>query len=188
MTPSATPLHLPVGEDLYLRQASPLDASALYELIDTQRSYLRKWLPFVDLSTSVSATELYLQSVTAPGNTKDFLFIMVYQEAVAGLISFKEIDNFNKKLEIGYWLSENLQGKGIVQRSCKILLKYAFEEMKMNRIQVKVGVGNLKSSNIPKKLNFHFEGVQREAEYLNGSFHNLEVYSLIKKEWNPEGN
>lgn len=178
-----TLIHLPIDQDLVLRQATVQDAATLYKIIDSQRPYLREWLPFVDLSTSPAATELYLQSATAPGNSKDLLFVMLYKNETGGLIGFKEIDFFNKKLEIGYWLSEQLQGKGIVIRSCEMLIKYAFEKMSMNRIQIKVGIGNTKSSKIPQKLNFTLEGIQRESENLNGRFHDLEVYSLLKREW-----
>jgi ribosomal-protein-serine acetyltransferase len=176
-------LHLSVDQDLHLRQATPQDAAALYQIIDSQRAYLRQWLPFIDMSNSVSVTELYLKSMTRTGNTSDLLFIMVYQEKVAGLIGFKEMDTFNKKLEIGYWLSEKLQGNGIVRRSCKELVTYAFQVLKMNRVQLKVGIGNSRSSNIAKKLNFTFEGVLREAEFLNGRFQDLEVYSILRNEW-----
>lgn len=176
-------LQLPIDDDLYLRLARTQDAEALFQIIDTQRPYLREWLPFIDMSTSTSVTELYLQSMTAVGNSRDLLFVMVYREEAAGLIGFKEIDSYNKKLEIGYWLSEKLQGKGIVRRSCETLIRYAFEKMEMNRIQIKVGVGNSKSSRIPQKLKFSLEGIQREAEYLNGRFHDLEMYSLLKHEW-----
>lgn len=180
-------IHLPIDQDLALRQATVQDAGTLYQIIDSQRPYLREWLPFVDLSTSSEATKLYLHSVTAPGNSTDLLFVIIYKNETGGLIGFKEIDFFNRKLEIGYWLSEPLQGKGIVLRSCETLIKYAFEKMGMNRIQIKVGVGNIKSSKIPKKLNFTFEGIQRESENLNGRLHDLEVYSLLKQEWSaPE--
>jgi len=176
-------LQLRIDQDLYLRQATVRDAAALYQIIDSQRAYLREWLPFIDMSNSVNVTELYLQSMTAPGNTTDLLFVMVYQQEVVGLIGFKEIDNFNKKLEIGYWLSEVMQGKGIMRKGCTAMVRHAFDKMEMNRVQIKVGVGNNKSSNIPKKLGFSFEGVLREAEFLNGRYHDLEVYSLLKREW-----
>ena len=182
MNLTGTPFQLNINQDLYLRKATPHDAAALYQIIDSERTYLREWLPCIDKTTHVSATELYIQSITIMNAATDLLFVMVYQETIAGLISFKSIDNYNKKLEIGYWLSEKLQGKGIVQRSCKTLISYAFEQMGMNRIQIKVGVGNYKSSNIPKKLNFTLEGIQREGELLNGKYHDLEVYSLLRRD------
>ena len=63
------------------------------------------------------------------------------------------------------------------------LVIFIFETMKMNRILIKVAVGNTKSSAIPKKLGFGFEGIEREGEALHGKFVDLEMYSFLKKDW-----
>jgi len=180
-TPSQ--LQLPIAGDLYLRRATPADADDLYFIIDRDRPYLRQWLPFIDFTQDAGDTEAYLKYVTSPGNTSDLVFVIVHEQKVCGLIGYKSIDKLNKKLEIGYWLAENKQGKGIMRRACHTLLTYAFEKLRMNRIEIKVGVGNHRSSNIPKHLGFTLEGVERDGEYLNDHFHDLEIYSLLRKEF-----
>ncbi|PKV66324.1 GNAT family N-acetyltransferase [Pontibacter ramchanderi] len=183
MKTAAAPKQLTVAPDINLHEAQVSDAAALYQLIDSGRLYLREWLPFIDFSQSASDTELYLRSVTAPGNLQDKVYIIRYQEQVAGIIGYKTIDRVNCKLEIGYWLGESFQGKAIMVRSCQALIKHAFEYMRMNRIQIKVGVGNTKSSRIPQRLGFQLEGIERAGEWLRGQFIDLEVYSLLKQEW-----
>ncbi|MEJ8801589.1 GNAT family N-acetyltransferase [Pontibacter sp. H249] len=183
----ATAIEVPVSEDLKLREISLSDAPAVFNLINTNREFLRKWLPFVDYSKAVTDTEAFIKSVTAAGNTSDLVFVVLYQEQHVGVIGFKSIDPANLKLEIGYWLAEQHQHKGIVIRSCAALLKYTFEKMQMNRVQIKVGIGNMHSNSIPKKLHFTFEGIERDGELLsNGQFHDLEVYSLLRWEWAKE--
>lgn len=176
-------LQLQIATDLYLRRATIADAPDLFHIIQRDRQYLRQWLPFIDFSQKVSDTESYLKFITAPGNLTDLVFVIVHEEEVCGLIGFKDIDSLNRKLEIGYWLAEGKQGKGIMRRACHTLLNYAFDELSMNRIEVRVGVGNERSSNIPKKLGFTLEGIKRQAEYLNGKFHDLEVYSMLRQEF-----
>jgi ribosomal-protein-serine acetyltransferase len=162
------------------------DAHAVYHLIDTHRAYLREWLPFIDYSQSVADTKAYFRTVTDTKNIAEQVFVIVYQGHISGIIGFKGIDYINYKVEIGYWLAGNLQGQGIMRRCCKALVQYAFEDMRMNRIQIKVGVGNHRSSNIPKKLGFVLEGVQRDGELLNGAFHDLEIYSLLQREFKAD--
>lgn len=174
---------LSVDTDLYLRPASPDDAPQLYHLIDTNREHLRKWLPFVDYSLSVLDTKAYLRSVADSRNAAEEVYVIVYQKELAGIVGFKGIDHINQKAEMGYWLAENMQGKGIMRRCCKTLLRQAFEKMGLNRVQIKVGRGNERSTNIPQKLGFTLEGVQRDGEYLNGAFHDLEVYSLLRRDF-----
>lgn len=180
-------LEIPVNDDILLREITLSDAPALFRLIDTNRAYLRQWLPFIDYSRQLSDTEAFIRSVTAANNTTDRVFVLLHQEQQIGVIGFKGIDATNLKLEIGYWMAEDYQHKGIMLRSCKALVNYAFKLMRMNRIQIKVALGNSRSSNIPKRLGFTLEGIQREGELQsNGQFYDLEVYSLLKKEWQPQ--
>lgn len=183
---TATVPPITVAPDIELHEASTTDAAAIYNLIDTNRNYLRQWLPFIDYSHSVADTEMYLRSVTAPGNLHDKVYTIRYQAQEAGIIGFKAIDRVNKKLEIGYWQAAMYQGKGIMVRSCEALLAHAFQRMHMNRIQIKVGVGNSKSSRIPNRLGFTLEGIERDGEWIRDEFIDLEVYSLLKREWEKQ--
>jgi len=66
---------------------------------------------------------------------------------------------------------------------CKALLHFAFDELNINRVQIKCAVGNTPSKNIPKRLGFKFEGIERDGELLvDNQFTDIEVYSLIKKD------
>jgi len=64
------------------------------------------------------------------------------------------------------------------------LCKYAFEELEMNRVQICCAVENTSSSNIPRRLGFQFEGIERAGElFPDGIFADIEVYSLLKNEY-----
>ena len=92
---------------------------------------------------------------------------------------------------MGYWLVEDMQGKGIMMKSCRALLKYAFGELGVNRVEVKCAVENDKSMQIPFRLKFNFEGIERQGEKLYEKFVDLKVFSMLKKEWtsiNKESN
>jgi ribosomal-protein-serine acetyltransferase len=99
------------------------------------------------------------------------------------LIGFKSTDLLNKRKEIGYWISEPYQKQGIVTKSVDILCAFAFNEMGMNRVQIKCAVGNTASIQIPLRLGFSYEGIERQGELLSGNeFTDLEVYSKLKCE------
>jgi len=63
------------------------------------------------------------------------------------------------------------------------LVEFAFRNMEMNRVQIRCGVGNHKSAAIPRRLGFTLEGIERAGERHDHSYIDLEVYSLLKKEW-----
>jgi ribosomal-protein-serine acetyltransferase len=173
-----------VNEDINLKPIVLSDAKIIFHIIQSQRAYLRKWLPFVDNTRHVVDTENYINSIYAtPPDQRERVFTIHYKNAFAGLIGLKSIDKQNQKTEIGYWLSESFQKKGIMSLSVKALIDYAFQQLQLNRIQIKCAVGNNESKHIPQRLGFTFEGIEREGEFLSdNTFTDLEVYSILKKD------
>jgi ribosomal-protein-serine acetyltransferase len=103
-------------------------------------------------------------------------------DKVIGRIGVYKIDSQNKIGEMGYWLAENAQGKGIITKSSKAIINFCFSDLQLNRIEIKCGTENLKSKAIPEKLNFTKEGVIRQGELLYDTFIDLNLYSLLKSE------
>ncbi|WP_329904117.1 GNAT family protein [Porphyromonas pogonae] len=179
---------LKIDDEIELKQLEQSDAKDMFYLIDSQREYLGKWLPFVEYTKEVSDTESFVNSViSAPKDRFEYVFTIRKKDEVIGLIGFKDTDKQNKKTEIGYWLSQSQQKQGIMTRSVKILCEFAFSDLDLNRIQIKCAVGNRPSINIPQKLGFTFEGVERDGELLTGDiFTDLEIYSKLKSDDNED--
>lgn len=170
-----------VSEDIILYPLSVDDIFKIFNTINTEREYMREWLPFVDSTREEEDTASFVNHVL---QTEDKQFTIYYQDEFVGLVGFKDTDNTNKKIEIGYWLSQYAQGKGIMMKSVLKLIGLAFTEMDINRIQIKVAVGNQKSRRIPEKLGFQFEGIERDGELLvDGVYTDIAVYSLLKSEF-----
>jgi len=82
------------------------------------------------------------------------------------------------------WLKENYQKRGIMTSSVRKMMHLAFEDLGINRIQIKCATGNIPSKNIPIRLGFTLEGIEREGELLSGNiFTDLEVYSMLKRDF-----
>lgn len=159
-------------------------AFQIFQAIDTNRKFLSPWLPFVLQTQSQEDTEHFVRTIIGDRNkTGDEVFSIFYRQNFAGLIGMKDTDQANRKTEIGYWLMESMTGRGIMTRSVKALIEYLFLVSNFNRIQLKCGVGNLASSAIPKRLGFQFEGVEREGERHQKHYIDLEIYSLLRKEF-----
>ena len=173
--------HIRVNAAIRLEKIKLSMASVIFDTIVQNHEYLKTWLPFVEHTKKVEDTELFIQSVMADdmGFRKSIYSIWVYEE-FAGLIGFNDIDWVNKKTELGYWLAEKMQGKGIITLCAQKLIRYAFQKLKLNRIQIKVAVGNEKSAAIPERFGFQFEGVERDGELIGNHFHDLKIYSLLK--------
>ncbi len=177
-------VELKVDSEIVLKEIELSDAEDIFKLIDSDRKNLRTWLSFIDSTKEIEDTKDFIRSILfLPKDIRDLVTVIIYNEQKIGLIGFKLTDFVNKKTEIGYWISKEFENKGIVTKSVVKMIDYAFNTLNLNRIQIKCGIGNEKSSKIPKKLNFKFEGIERSAELLNGKFIDAEVYSILKDEW-----
>lgn len=171
-----------ITDEISLRPLQADDANDIYNTITAQREYLGLWLPFVVGTTSVEVIQAFVDSTVG---ADDKTYTIRDGDKFVGLIGFKATDKANRKTEIGYWLSKEYQRQGIMTRAVERLCKYAVEELELNRVQIKCAVGNTPSSNIPKRIGFKFEGIERAGElFPNGSFADIEVYSLLKNEYN----
>ena len=175
--------HIRINNKIRLEKIKLSMAEVIFDTIVRDQQYLKTWLPFVEYTQQVDDTRLFIQSVTDDdGSTRKAIYSIWVNEEFAGLIGFNDIDWANKKTELGYWLAENMQGKGIITLCAQKLIQYAFHKLKLNRIQIKVAVGNEKSAAIPKRLGFQFEGIERNGELIENKFHDLKIYSLLRNE------
>lgn len=172
-----------IDNEIALRSLTKPDDKIIFNAIDSNRAFLRKWLPFVDQTKKLRHTALYVNSIVDDVEKTQEVFTIWVQDEFAGLIGIKDTDYQNKKTEIGYWLVEKYTGKGIMTKAVEWLISYIFNTLELNRIQIKCGVNNEKSAAIPKRFQFQFEGIERAGERHLYNFIDLEVYSLLKEEW-----
>ncbi len=175
---------VPVDAEVELRILEEWDAPELYRLIDRNRAYLRQWLPWVDYETSVEDSRSFVRrSLQHYLDNEGFTMGIRFQGQLAGIIAYHPIDWPNRKVEIGYWLGADLQGKGIMTRACRAMVQYAFEKLLLNRVTILCATDNLRSRAIPERLGFTQEGTLREAEWLYDHFSDLVGYSMLTREW-----
>lgn len=177
-------MNLQVDKNIVLKQLELSDAPDIFNTIDTQREHLGPWLPFVETTKQLSDTAAFVESVVnSPKDRLEYTFTIRVNGRMAGLIGLKDINRANRKTEIGYWLSREFTDRGIMTRSVRTLCDFAFRELDMNRIQIKCALANIRSRNIPQRLGFKLEGIERAGELLTGGvFTDLAVYSRLKKD------
>ncbi|MFJ1321912.1 GNAT family N-acetyltransferase [Capnocytophaga canis] len=178
-------MKLIISEEIYLELIKLSDVEEIFNTINTQREYLGEWLPFVSFIKSVADEENFIKSaLETMEQTKEYIFCIRKEGKFIGTIGFIKTDSINQKTEIGYWISETYQKQGIVTKATKRMCEFAFTEMGMNRVQIRCATENIASKSIPKRLNFVFEGIERQGERVSENvFRDLEVYSKLKEEF-----
>lgn len=173
-----------IRDGVELRLLELRHAPAVYEAVVRNRAYLGRWLPWVDKTHSADDVEAFIKmSLEQFAANEGFAAGIFRGRDCLGTVGFHRIDWLNKKVELGYWLDEASQGKGIVTEGCRAVLDHAFKEWGLNRVEIHCATGNEKSCAIPKRLGFQLEGARRDGQILNGAAVDINVYSMLAREW-----
>lgn len=98
-----------------------------------------------------------------------------------GNISIVKLDTLNSSCEIGYCISSKYWNKGITTEAFKVVIKYLFEKVCINRICAKHDTNNTASGKVMQKCGMTYEGTLREVEVRNSKFYSLALYSILKR-------
>lgn len=174
-----------INEDISLKLIELNDAERIFELTDKSRNYLSEWLPWLDFTKKVEDSKEFIQnSLKSYAENKSINTVILFKGEIVGVAGFNNINWSNKTAYIGYWLSEEYQGKGIMTKVAKALIDYAFSHLNLNKVEIRAALENEKSRSIPERLGFVNEGSIRQAEWLYDHFVDHIVYGLLADEWN----
>ena len=179
-----SPQEITVRPDLKLRALSVEDAEALFAVVDRNRAYLRQWLAFLDVTTSPERIKPFLSNcVEGYANGTSCRFALIVGGEIGGAAGLEDISIQNRRAKIGYWQCQSLQGQGNVTDAVRALLKYGFEELGLNLIEVRAASGNTKSRAIAERVGMKLEAVLRQRELLYDKFVDLASYTMLADEW-----
>lgn len=176
---------LPMTEDSFLKQLEPGDASEMFWLIDTNRAYLRQWLPWLDYNTKVEDSAQFIaMTIDQHNNNQGTHYGIWYKGRLAGTLGVHNIDWINKKTSLGYWLGSQFQGRGLMTQAVVTYMdRLIFGSWKLERLTIQAATGNARSRAIPERLGFQLEGVMRRNEFLYDHYVDHAVYSMLRSEW-----
>jgi len=173
-----------IGDHIAVRPLQEYDAAELFAAVDRNRAHLRRFLPWVDRTQGVSDVHNFLATVTQAYVRGEEMHAGVFVHGkLAGSIGHHRIDSLNRNVSIGYWLDATMEGKGVMTRCCRTLLRYLFEERNMHRVEIRCATDNTRSCAIPERLGFTREGVLRDSQWVNDRFLDLVVWSLLDQDY-----
>ncbi len=178
-----SPLTFSIGDGRSIRQLEERDAEELYAVVVSNREFLSEWLPWPPMQTLEITREYIVRSRTQPPDNQGFQAAIVDNGRIVGGIGFHRLDWQNRSTSIGYWLAESSQRQGLVTSAVSALIDHAFDAWRLNRIEIRAGVGNTRSRAIPERLGFTEEGVLREAELVGDRYIDHVVYGILARDW-----
>ncbi|KKK37711.1 GNAT family acetyltransferase [Mesobacillus campisalis] len=114
-----------------------------------------------------------------------YVIVSKQKQKIIGATWFLDISKQHERLEIGStWISPD-HWRTSVNTSCKyLLLKYCFEDIGLNRVQIKTGHKNIRSQKAIERIGAVKEGVLRNHMITrDGSIRHTVMYSITREEW-----
>jgi len=84
---------------------------------------------------------------------------------------------------IGYELAREYWRKGFMTEALKAIIQWGFYQLDLNRIEAFVMLENIASIKLLENLDFVEEGFLREYGFWKGQFHDLKIFSLLKRDY-----
>ncbi len=168
---------------LYLRKMNRSDSADMYEYScreDVTRYLL--WSPHP--SEAYTAKYLaYLQSRYRAGDFYDWAVVVRDTDKMIGTCGFTRLNIDSNSAEIGYVLNPDYWGYGYAPEAVRAVMRFGFNELRLNRIEAKYMVGNERSVRVMEKVGMTREGINREAIHVKGRYVSVGVCSILRSEY-----
>jgi RimJ/RimL family protein N-acetyltransferase len=179
------------GDRLRLRAAERIDLASLVAwLIDPEVIQFRRF----SMPLSLVQEEEWFENMQKQPEAEQCLVIEIKENEgwkAIGNTSFMGIDWKDRQAEIGIFIGEkSYWNQGYGRDTMRLMLKYGFEELNLNRIWLRVYEHNARGIRAYMNAGFVHEGKLRQAHYQDGRYYDVFIMSVLRDEWfqkNPVG-
>lgn len=173
-----------IGNRIYLRFFENSDAEALLDLHVRNRELFQKYSPTFrdDYYTLDSKRKYIVNSKKLREEDKNYSF-GIFLKDNGNLIG--DVDLFNiargalQRCLIGYSLDKQYNGKGYTTEAVSLAVEFAFNELKLHRIDAGTMLNNIGSMRVLEKSGFHREGIEVKGVKINGQWEDHQVFAII---------
>jgi [ribosomal protein S5]-alanine N-acetyltransferase len=170
-------------EGIILRPWSVTDATQLALIANNKKiaDNLRDGFPF---PYSLKDARDWLDIILPENHPAKFFAIEIDNQLVGSIGIVSKTDIYRKNFEIGYFLSEDFWGNGIVTKAIKAATSYAFKEFDIVRIYAEPFSDNLGSRRALEKAGFMLEATLKHNVIKNGIIKDSCIYSVLREDFN----
>lgn len=169
------------SERIYLRPLCELDAPLILKsTTDKEIRYMTGTKP----TFSLEQIKTHIDNINNDSSRYDFAICSKSTDEMIGELSILNIDEDNQRAGFRISLSSiPLTGKGYGTEAIKIVLKFVFEKLALNRLQLEVFSHNLRGIKAYEKVGFVKEGTLRQSLLYNDTFSDEIIMAILKSDY-----
>ncbi|MFT3744900.1 MAG: GNAT family protein [Pyrinomonadaceae bacterium] len=185
--PDLTAVELDLGNRVVVRNFKDSDAEDIFATVHRNIDHLH-FMHWIKPDYSLNDAFEFLERSKNNAEKGESLSLGIFaDDAFIGSIGFVHFEMAARRTEIGYWIDAAFEGTGVISRACERLIDYAFNDLGMNRIEIRCSAENMRSAAIPKRFGFKKEAHLRQQELRQGRLHDFLIFGLLRSEWESKG-
>jgi ribosomal-protein-serine acetyltransferase len=176
---------LNLNHEIKLKQLGLEDAKLIVDIVKSKNNYLKNWIDSsVPLKTIDDAKMFLLRELKRIELQHEFLFTASDSQGLIGIVGFYNTNIVNNKTDLVLWIENRAKTPLYFITMIEALLKFGFDDLKVNRIQAKAVTSDFALIAALKKQAMIFEGNERAGLMeKKDTYHNLAIYSILKNDY-----
>jgi ribosomal-protein-serine acetyltransferase len=175
-----------IDDDLLLRTYKPEDAAELFRCVDRSREHLRPFLNWVDLTTRAEHSLHFIQTSIAQQNAGEAMAMGIFlqqEHLLVGGIGMHHWHQDQRRAQIGYWISKEYAGRGLMARSAERFVDFLFRKVGLNKVEIHSLPHNVRSLALAQRLGAKVEGRIRQSYLSQGKLEDIVILGILRSEW-----
>ena len=172
------------GEGVFLRMPEPRDYAEWAELREKSRGFLMPWEPtwaVDELSRGSFRYKLRRYAEDARDDKAYALF--VFREEDTSLVGGVTLSHVRRGVaqtaSLGYWAGEQFAGKGYITAAVRAVVRYAFDDLDLHRVEAACQPENMASRRVLEKAGFTHEGQAAAYLKINGKWRDHLLFGIV---------
>jgi ribosomal-protein-serine acetyltransferase len=176
---------LAVDNEVSLVLAEERHARVVLDLITRNQRRLARWEPWAEQPQTLDGTRAYIRSALEDfvrGRQISTIIALDQGQLFVGRCGLR-INPYAGSADVGYWIDAEHEGRGIVTRAARALVSSAFDELGLNRVELRTSIDNRRSRALAERLGFVLEGTLPGALRFAARSDDVALYSMSVADW-----
>ena len=172
-----------------LRPYRPADVDGLYEAAYESIDDMFPWMAWCHPGYAIEETRQWAEmALDAWREDRGYEFVMTDagDGSVFGGCGLNRINNTDRVANLGYWVRSSRTRRGVASAATRLLARFGFEQVGLNRIEIIAAVDNTASQRVAEKAGATREGVLRNRLLLHERVHDAVMFSLVPDDLDVE--
>ncbi|GAA2450966.1 GNAT family protein [Actinomadura vinacea] len=177
-------LTVQLAEGVEFRTLEPWQSAEFADHAERVREDISPWIPWAATVTDAASAREILVSYAQRAAADDGRMYGIWIDGVLqGGTVFRKFDPVLLNCEIGVWMGAAGQGRGLITKAARHMLRWAFETRGMARVEWQCDPENQRSIAVAERLGMTCEGTLLKAFVMNGQRRDVMIWSLLANEW-----